>query len=61
VPFEQGVRDTVAWYAANRRWWEPLRDRAPVVETAWGSGTAGTTGGATSGTTGAPGRRPGTP
>jgi dTDP-glucose 4,6-dehydratase len=35
VDFESGVADTVAWYAANRGWWEPLRDRAPVVETAW--------------------------
>jgi dTDP-glucose 4,6-dehydratase len=37
VPFEQGLADTVAWYAANREWWEPLRGRAPVLETAWGS------------------------
>ncbi len=35
VPFEQGLADTVAWYAANRSWWEPLRDRAPVVEGSW--------------------------
>ena len=35
VPFEQGLAETVAWYGANREWWEPLRDRAPVVETAW--------------------------
>lgn len=35
VPFEQGVRDTVRWYAENRAWWEPLRDRAPVVEGDW--------------------------
>jgi dTDP-glucose 4,6-dehydratase len=35
VGFDDGVRDTVAWYAANRAWWEPLRDRAPVVEDAW--------------------------
>jgi dTDP-glucose 4,6-dehydratase len=35
VPFEQGLTDTVAWYEANRDWWQPLRDRAPVVETAW--------------------------
>jgi dTDP-glucose 4,6-dehydratase len=33
--FEEGMADTVAWYAANRGWWEPLRDRAPVEETAW--------------------------
>ena len=35
VDFDQGVAETVAWYAANRAWWEPLRSRAPVVETAW--------------------------
>jgi dTDP-glucose 4,6-dehydratase len=36
IPFEQGLDETVDWYAKNRAWWEPLRDRAPVVEgTAW--------------------------
>ncbi|MHB1517628.1 MAG: dTDP-glucose 4,6-dehydratase [Acidimicrobiales bacterium] len=35
VPFEQGLADTVAWYGAHRSWWEPLRDRAPVVEGEW--------------------------
>ena len=35
IPFEQGLADTIAWYAANRAWWEPLRERAPVEETAW--------------------------
>jgi dTDP-glucose 4,6-dehydratase len=35
IDFEQGLADTVAWYQANRDWWEPLRDRAPVEETAW--------------------------
>lgn len=35
VPFDQGLAQTVEWYAANRAWWEPLRDRAPVEETAW--------------------------
>ncbi len=38
VPFEQGLVDTVRWYAANREWWEPLLDRAPVVEDDWPSG-----------------------
>ncbi|MEY2470494.1 MAG: dTDP-glucose 4,6-dehydratase, partial [Actinomycetota bacterium] len=32
VTFEQGVDDTIRWYAANRAWWEPLRGVAPVVE-----------------------------
>jgi dTDP-glucose 4,6-dehydratase len=36
IPFDQGLADTVAWYADHRAWWEPLRDRAPVVEgSAW--------------------------
>jgi dTDP-glucose 4,6-dehydratase len=35
VGWEDGLRETVEWYAANRSWWEPLRDRAPVEETAW--------------------------
>jgi dTDP-glucose 4,6-dehydratase len=35
VDFDLGMADTVAWYAANRSWWEPLRGRAPVVESAW--------------------------
>ena len=36
VPFAEGLAATVDWYAANRSWWEPLRDRAPVVEAGWG-------------------------
>jgi dTDP-glucose 4,6-dehydratase len=35
IPFDRGIADTIDWYAANRSWWEPLRDRAPVVETSW--------------------------
>ena len=35
VGWEDGLRETVEWYAAKREWWEPLRDRAPVEETAW--------------------------
>ena len=27
-----GIRETIRWYADHREWWEPLRDRAPVVE-----------------------------
>jgi len=37
VPFEAGLAATVAWYGDRRPWWEPLRDRAPVVETDWSS------------------------
>jgi dTDP-glucose 4,6-dehydratase len=33
--FHRGLRDTAEWYAANRAWWEPLKERAPVRETAW--------------------------
>jgi len=36
VPFEAGIAETVRWYAEHREWWEPLRDRAPVVEEDWG-------------------------
>lgn len=36
ISWEQGIAETIDWYAANQAWWEPLRDRAPVVEsTAW--------------------------
>ncbi|HKD34374.1 MAG TPA: dTDP-glucose 4,6-dehydratase [Gaiellaceae bacterium] len=33
--WEDGIARTVAWYAENREWWEPLRDRAPIDEAAW--------------------------
>jgi len=33
--FEDGLRETVAWYRDEREWWEPLKGRAPVEETAW--------------------------
>jgi dTDP-glucose 4,6-dehydratase len=35
IAFEDGLRETVDWYAANRGWWEPLRERLQVEETAW--------------------------
>ena len=35
IDFERGLRETVAWYTEHRDWWEPLKDRAPVQETAW--------------------------
>ncbi len=25
VPFEQGLKDTVAWYRANEAWWRPIK------------------------------------
>jgi dTDP-glucose 4,6-dehydratase len=35
IDFERGLRETVAWYTEHRDWWEPLKERAPVEETAW--------------------------
>ena len=35
IAFEDGLRATVEWYGANRDWWEPLKERAPVVESGW--------------------------
>jgi dTDP-glucose 4,6-dehydratase len=35
IGWEAGLRETVEWYRANRAWWEPLKERAPVSETAW--------------------------
>jgi dTDP-glucose 4,6-dehydratase len=33
--WDDGLRETVEWYAENRGWWRPLKERAPVEETAW--------------------------
>jgi dTDP-glucose 4,6-dehydratase len=35
VEWDAGLAETVAWYRENRAWWEPLKARAPVQETAW--------------------------
>ncbi|HEY2542839.1 MAG TPA: dTDP-glucose 4,6-dehydratase [Gaiellaceae bacterium] len=35
IEFGDGMRETVEWYAAQRGWWEPLKERALVQETAW--------------------------
>lgn len=35
VEWEEGLRATVEWYGENRDWWEPLKERAPVVESGW--------------------------
>jgi dTDP-glucose 4,6-dehydratase len=32
--FEEGLADTVRWYAENRDWWLALKGRAPVEESA---------------------------
>ena len=31
----EGLAETVTWYRAHREWWEPLKARALVAETAW--------------------------
>ncbi len=33
--WREGLAETIDWYASNRGWWEPLKERAPVEETAW--------------------------
>lgn len=33
--WREGLAETVAWYSEHRGWWEPLKARAPVEETAW--------------------------
>jgi dTDP-glucose 4,6-dehydratase len=33
--WDEGLAETVAWYEENREWWEPLKKRAPVQESAW--------------------------
>jgi dTDP-glucose 4,6-dehydratase len=33
--WHDGLAETVSWYAEHRDWWEPLKERAPVQETAW--------------------------
>ncbi len=38
IDWEQGLADTVTWYAEHREWWEPLRARAPIAEGSWGTG-----------------------
>lgn len=30
IPFEQGLDETVRWYADHRSWWEPLKNAAPA-------------------------------
>jgi dTDP-glucose 4,6-dehydratase len=36
VAFDEGIADTVRWYADHRSWWEPLLEKAPVEEeVAW--------------------------
>lgn len=39
VEFDQGLTETVEWYAANEAWWRPLIGRSPVVEGTLGDQT----------------------
>lgn len=35
IALAEGLRETVAWYRDHPEWWEPLLERAFVVEDAW--------------------------
>ncbi len=35
IPFEQGFRETVAWYQDHPAWWQPLLKRLAIQEDAW--------------------------
>jgi dTDP-glucose 4,6-dehydratase len=35
VGFDEGIRQTVAWYTQNDKWWRPLQERLGVSENAW--------------------------
>ena len=35
IAFEAGLEQTVRWYEAHRDWWEAMKGRAPIVESAW--------------------------
>ena len=37
ISWEDGLAATVAWYADNRAWWEPLRPGRRSAEAGWGS------------------------
>jgi dTDP-glucose 4,6-dehydratase len=43
ITFDAGLRETMAWYAANRGWWEPKREalRYALDESRWKTPTAG--------------------
>jgi dTDP-glucose 4,6-dehydratase len=36
IPFPDGLKATIAWYADNRQWWEPLDRPAPPARPAGG-------------------------
>jgi dTDP-glucose 4,6-dehydratase len=35
IPMKEGLAATVEWYGARRSWWEPLKARAAIDESAW--------------------------
>ena len=35
VPIDEGLAETVEWYGERRSWWEPLKARAGIDESAW--------------------------
>lgn len=35
IPFDVGLLETVGWYQAQRGWWGPLKEQAPVAEDSW--------------------------
>ncbi len=32
VPFEEGLRETVAWYRTNEWWWRPIKENDPAFK-----------------------------
>jgi len=36
VSFAEGLQSTVEWYTTNRSWWEPLKDRASLLNRSLG-------------------------
>jgi dTDP-glucose 4,6-dehydratase len=32
VPFDEGLRETIAWYAANEWWWRPIKENDPAFK-----------------------------
>ncbi len=35
IEFDHGLAETVDWYKSHRSWWEPLKARAAIDESAW--------------------------
>lgn len=44
IEFDEGIADTIEWYKNNRKWWEPLKAKAPVTnEETWSHRSSGAT------------------